>query len=502
MHRNRWARRIAIGLILGFVLSIVAFFYGRYSTRRDGNERLVSVVAHLDETDPRWRLDDIEADRKSLNDDQNSALLVPRFKAALAQKEFMLVRSALTREGVFVGIPPNLVLDDEGVAAIDAAMQGYDAALAIARSFKDYPYGRTRFTITPDVIGILLPHLQWTQQVCCLLDAEAERLCRDGRPGAAVELVRAMLNAARSIDGEAFLISSQIRYWCDSTAVGRVERIFGLTSPKGGLAEVQAMLLAEADADCFWPAVRFERGALNLLFTNLQNGVLPPGFASVVSRSGAALTRPDSKDYVSEWVYSPHMPGDQATYLETVTRTLEVRKLPDHQQRAALKAVALPPKEPGSMYASLLTPRIYELHDTSLRTRAALRCAAAAVAAERFRLRNGRWPNALDEIPRDILVAVPIDPFDGQPLKYVRRPDGVTIYSVGLNEQDDGGNVTKVPPTEVGVDIGFRLYDPAERGLAPIPRPALASERPNLDLEPDLDRAIEFGPAPREVKDR
>ena len=202
MHRNRWVRRIAIGLFLVFVLSIVTFFYLRYSTRRDGNERLATVVSHLDETDPRWRLDDMEADRKTLNDDQNSALLVPRFKAALAKREFVLVRSEATKQGVFVDVPPNHVLDDEGAAAIDAAMEGNDVPLAIARSFKDYPRGQTRYTITPDVIGVPVAHA---------VDNRSATSRRGGRTplprwpaGRLPWNWRAMLGASRSIDGERF----------------------------------------------------------------------------------------------------------------------------------------------------------------------------------------------------------------------------------------------------------------------------------------------------------
>jgi hypothetical protein len=67
-----------------------------------------------------------------------------------------------------------------------------------------------------------------------------------------------------------------------------------------------------------------------------------------------------------------------------------------------------------------------------------------ALAAERYRLRHGQWPEALSDITADLLPAAwanrpPVDPFDGQPLRYRIDDDGLRLYSVGRNGRDDGG---------------------------------------------------------------
>src|SRR5262249_56463092 len=95
-----------------------------------------------------------------------------------------------------------------------------------------------------------------------------------------------------------------------------------------------------------------------------------------------------------------------------------------------------------------------------------LRCMTVLLALERFRQANGRWPGALDELTRDYLDSVPLDPLDGKPLKYARRDDGVTVYSVGPDGEDDGGNVTG-KWHEKGSDWGFRLWDVGRRRQAP-----------------------------------
>ena len=60
-------------------------------------------------------------------------------------------------------------------------------------------------------------------------------------------------------------------------------------------------------------------------------------------------------------------------------------------------------------------------------------------------------------------IPVPPDPFDGKPLRYKKREDGVTIYSVGRDSKDDGGKLQTKQGELINVDYGFRLSDPQRR---------------------------------------
>jgi hypothetical protein len=92
-----------------------------------------------------------------------------------------------------------------------------------------------------------------------------------------------------------------------------------------------------------------------------------------------------------------------------------------------------------------------------------LRCAQAALAAERFRLAQGRLPDSLNALMPNYLPELPIDPFDGQPLKFRATDEGITIYSIYENEQDDEGRVEEGPGEECPLDVGFRLFRPELR---------------------------------------
>jgi hypothetical protein len=73
-------------------------------------------------------------------------------------------------------------------------------------------------------------------------------------------------------------------------------------------------------------------------------------------------------------------------------------------------------------------------------TQVAIDEAVVACALERFRLRTGQFPNALDALVPDYLPAIPHDVIGGAPLRYRRESDGnYLLYSVGWNEVDDGG---------------------------------------------------------------
>jgi len=87
------------------------------------------------------------------------------------------------------------------------------------------------------------------------------------------------------------------------------------------------------------------------------------------------------------------------------------------------------------------------------------KCTVAAIAAERFRLKHGRLPDSLAEIGQEFLGASEeplnlMDPFDGQPLRFKSEKTRIIIYSIGDNEQDDGGDYDDAEPPPP-LDIGF-----------------------------------------------
>ena len=66
-----------------------------------------------------------------------------------------------------------------------------------------------------------------------------------------------------------------------------------------------------------------------------------------------------------------------------------------------------------------------------------------AIALERYRLKQGKYPEKLMELIPDYLAQIPSDPMDGRPMRYRLNPDGTfTLWSVGFDGKDDGGDIT------------------------------------------------------------
>jgi hypothetical protein len=90
---------------------------------------------------------------------------------------------------------------------------------------------------------------------------------------------------------------------------------------------------------------------------------------------------------------------------------------------------------------SLLTleePQITAFLLPELTAVAHVRLAVTAVCVERWRsAHGGEVPESLDELAPKFLRVLPLDPFDGQPLRYQKLAKGYALYSPGENLTND-----------------------------------------------------------------
>ncbi len=93
---------------------------------------------------------------------------------------------------------------------------------------------------------------------------------------------------------------------------------------------------------------------------------------------------------------------------------------------------------------------------------ARMRTAEVALAIERFRLANDALPPNLGALVPECLAEIPTDPFSEQPLSFRKTECGYVVYSVGPDQEDDGGTVRK-DWTEG--DIVFTVERPGPRPL-------------------------------------
>lgn len=96
-----------------------------------------------------------------------------------------------------------------------------------------------------------------------------------------------------------------------------------------------------------------------------------------------------------------------------------------------------------------------------------------AIALKRYQFKHGNYPADLNSLVPEFVSTVPIDPVDGQPLRYRPNTDGTfLLYSVGENGVDDGGD----PSLEKGVNSSSFYWQNAHALDWVWPQPATAEE--------------------------
>jgi hypothetical protein len=132
---------------------------------------------------------------------------------------------------------------------------------------------------------------------------------------------------------------------------------------------------------------------------------------------------------------------DQAFYLDSMSNRIAAASLsfPERYEAANLLSTNLPASR-FLIFSRMLLPGLSRLSVKDAEHASRMRVAQATLAVERYRVANGgKPPRSLEELVPRFLTEVPLDPFDGQRLRYKLRESSYVIYGVGSNGKDDDG---------------------------------------------------------------
>ncbi len=113
-------------------------------------------------------------------------------------------------------------------------------------------------------------------------------------------------------------------------------------------------------------------------------------------------------------------------------------KVTDLESRPSLAAMYLSGNAVGQILFYMTLPAMTSSLATKSKGNAQLQATRTILALRAYQLTHGHLPADLNALVPEFMEAVPIDDFDGQPLRYA--PDRKTVYSVGKNLKDDGGD--------------------------------------------------------------
>ncbi len=171
--RSSWGWLKGIGwCLLVLALLVAVFLFWNHSK---GTSKLQQTLAELDRTEPGWRLEDIEAARAEIPDEENSARVV----VAAAD---LIPRGWPTQELTdrFTHLEPQEQLADDDFARLRAELNRVRPALDVAGKLADMPRGRHRLHFARNPIETLLPDQGKSRDVARLLVYEAMRQSQQG----------------------------------------------------------------------------------------------------------------------------------------------------------------------------------------------------------------------------------------------------------------------------------------------------------------------------------
>ena len=480
-QKRSWRWWIVVLVLCMIPVGFVLFAY--VATRFAGQMRLEQAFAEADRLDPGWRFDDLEAQRLPYPEpDKNGIDHVLRVRSAMPKSRWpewpfpkfdgeqgYLVELRTAMDASLEGdrLAPTL-LNAEQERVLRAEVARASTAIELARQMPNYPYGRYPVKWTKDYVSTLLPHVQEARSVAQLLDYDARLKTHDNDLASACHDVKAILFASRALGDEETAISQLVRLAVDGVAVRALERsLANGRASEQTLLDLQTEFEQEAKTPFFLTGLRGERACLNYFLENIQEGKVtfgeyhrlmtsPAWFAPLASRptNEIMLQLNSMRMYLN-------MRGERAQMLHYLNELVELAKLPPWEALKAIEAKDIALIHDPPLW-TILCANVSKVCVAGVRGQAALRTACTALAMERFRLAKGRWPEKLSELVPEYLAETPVDPFDGQPLRLVRKGQAIIVYSVGIDKEDNGGAVV-LNPSVKGSDIGFVLQDPAQR---------------------------------------
>lgn len=460
MSRPRFRKPLFIVLLL-FAVAFSVIYAWRWNVNRNGREKLNAVVDKIDSTDYGWRWEDLEATKPAIPDDENAAFLIEEFRRSCGiDRRFdasWLGDSTDPRDK-----EPNRLLSRKAYVEFERAIEGTEAGWPSIERLSRSPRGRFQQMRGQTWVESRFVEEQNPFVMERFVQSACEIEARDRKSRRLETLLLAMCNVARINELAPFRDHALKRLGFLLDLGRRLERGLALDAFGDRLALLQAELLKETEVEPYGLGVHIIRADYDRLFRAFDSGEI----SLARHLHSSAQRERNFEDQVTTWLYRPHMASDFADAIDFATRAKELADLPEHERWSAFGKLPAPAKDQLHLFSATCISRVRQTLVESLSTRAYLRCTVTALAAERHRLLTGEWPATLDAIPKTILQAVRLDPFTNKPLLYARRPDGVTIYSPGVDGVDNGGMIDNTRPIEQsGVDVGFRLYNPDHRRI-------------------------------------
>jgi hypothetical protein len=475
--RRRWVWWVVVGIgVLGLVIGPIGVWLT--TVWFGGLAQLESAMAEADAIYPHWRWEDLIRQREQVPPEENAWPLIEQIA-----ERYRANPHARTWEGKPIAdrrAQPNrrshdqlqlvrqLVNADPHLVALFASLSTYDKAQPPVPCLAVIPWE------TP------LPHREVLSAFRGCLPVLHDYFIVTGRMADADMLLRTAWKIAASADEDPFVEGQKTGMFLEKVVLGELEQRLALGEMSPGLLEEMQQILDKRlvinHQRALW-MVRSERALTHELFTNIYRASLTWQQLVNVVTGSAPYPKENWLETAKQWfryqyflwglkIKQPRIHAFALRYCNSLEPAARISE--EELDRELRRGTGPRPTTDDEIW--WLNVYVYYRFDDSLHavcgwlllSREHLLAARAGLAAERFRLEQGRLPKDWDELVPQYLPDVPQAAYSGGPLRFKTSADGIVIYSVGRNRHDDGGDPDH--------DVAFRLYHRDKRNLLLGPR--------------------------------
>jgi hypothetical protein len=322
------------------------------------------------------------------------------------------------------------------------ALGKYDPAIEELRAASKLPYSRfPLYSDTDHPFDTLLPHLAELKRCAQALELRAVAELQNGETEKALADVKLSLRLTDAMRTEPFLISHLVRIaMLQITLQPIYEGLANRQWSDAQLVELDSELAKLNFLADFEMSLRGERAAsIAALDYMRRSGKMEFGddaSQGIIQKINWLV--PSAFFYQNELTIARVQQQFNLPLVNAENRTVmpaQVSKL-----QAEAKVDMDHHWWPYKIFAKMLMPALTASVKTISYAQGTVVLARTAIALERYRLAQGKFPESLDALAPQFMEKIPHDVIGGEPLHYRRTDDGqFVLYSVGWNETDDGG---------------------------------------------------------------
>ncbi len=393
----------------------------------DGWARITNYAAALNPTNEFWK-GEPDQPARPMTDLEDALLILQRHANPDAAKPVFSTRA-------------------DAASAVLAAFEEFKPVLEELRAASQRPYCRYNVDYSYDnPMEILVPHLGVIRRVNRLLQIRASAELELGKTDDAFADAGLMLFLAGSLSSDSFLISHGVRL----TVMRSVDQIVweGLAEHRWSdaqLREFQSRLQKITVLADLKKPLMVESAAFGIkLFDYIRSH--PNGFRNMLAYNDGGFWASALLVAPTGWLYQEEI-SCQRLYHEKMLQCFDAESAQIHPRIVDDIWTRLERQKTRGfssflhheVLSQMLMPNLFRLFQNTAVTQAGIDQAELACTLERYRIAEGRHPEALADLAPRFIDRLPPDVCSGQPLKYRRENDGFVLYSVGWNEKDDGG---------------------------------------------------------------